>query len=116
MIDDGADTDLGVQFKSPKSFLSAQPPSPELGLAYMRNGAAMIAANMTADHDTVGKALRLPLGARQGVAASPYMAVSDLFKKWPSTAARREMLLITSGVDPWSPVDPQNPYLRRAMR
>jgi hypothetical protein len=43
------------------------------------------------------------------------MGVSDLIKKWPAAEARREMLLITSGIDPWSPPDPENPYLQKAI-
>jgi hypothetical protein len=114
LIDDGADTDLGIQFNSLKQFINSQPPGTQIGLAYMRNGSAMIAANMTQDHGAVAKALRLPLG-QPGISASPYMAVSDLVKKWPASAARREILMITSGIDPWSPVNPQNPYLQTAI-
>jgi hypothetical protein len=114
VIDDGTDADVGVQFGSLRTFINSQPASTEIGLAYMRNGAAMIAAPMTHDHSAVEKALRIPL-AEPGISASPYMAVSDLVKKWPAAGARREMLLITSGIDPWSPPDPQNPYLQKAI-
>jgi hypothetical protein len=114
VIDDGADTDLGLQFASLKNFINAQPATTEIGLAYMRNGSALIVAPMTADRAAVGKAIRLPI-AEPGISASPYMAVSDLVKKWPAAGARREMLLITSGIDPWSPPDPQNPYLQKAI-
>ena len=48
------------------------------------------------------------------------MGISDLVKKWPASDTRhgdtrREVLLISSGIDPWSPVDPQNPYLLQAI-
>jgi len=114
VIDDGADSDLSLQYGSLKNFIHSQPASTEIGLAYMRNGAAMIAAAMTHDHAAIEKALRIPI-AQPGISASPYMAVSDLVKKWPAAGARREMLLITSGIDPWSPPDPQNPYLLKAI-
>jgi hypothetical protein len=114
VIDDGADTDLGLQFVSLKNFINSQPATTEIGLAYMRNGSAVIAAPMTHDHGVVDKALRIPI-AEPGISASPYMAVSDLVKKWPAVGARREMLLITSGIDPWSSPDPQNPYLQKAI-
>jgi len=114
VIDDGEDTDLGLQFKSLKTFVDEQPETTRIGLAYLRNGAANIAAPLTADHAAVTKAIRLPLG-QPGISASPYMGISDLVKKWPSNDARREVLLISSGIDPWSPPDPQNPYLRKAI-
>jgi hypothetical protein len=113
-IDDGESTDLGAQFNDLKAFINGQPGSTRIGLAYLRNGAATIVARPTADHQQVAGALRLPLG-QPGISASPYMGVSDLIKKWPAADARREVLLIASGIDPWSPPDPQNPYLQEAI-
>jgi hypothetical protein len=114
VIDDGEDTDLGLQFKSLKAFVEEQPDTTRIGLAYLRNGAANIVAPLGADHAAVTKAIRLPLG-QPGISASPYMGISDLVKKWPANGARREVLLISSGIDPWSPPDPQNPYLQKAI-
>jgi len=42
--------------------------------------------------------LRLPLGSR-GACASPYLSVIDLMKRWPSTDRRREILMVTDGID-----------------
>ncbi len=109
-IDDGLDTNVGIQFKSLKSFFANQPASTRIGLAYLRNGEALIAAPLTSDHQRVSAALRLPLGA-PGISASPYISLSDLIKKWPATGVRREILVISSGVNPWSPANPLNPYL-----
>ena len=115
VIDDGSDTDLGLQFPSLKSFINAQPPSTEVGLAYLRNGSAEIAAPPASDRTALEKKLRIPMG-EPGIAASPYMGISDLTKKWPAVDARREVLLITSGVDPWEPANPENLYLEIAIR
>jgi hypothetical protein len=114
LIDDGEDSDLGNQFGSFKTFINGQSGTTRIGLAYLRNGSANIVAPLTTDHAQLAKALRLPLG-QSGIAASPYMGISDLVKKWPAADARREILLITSGIDPWSPPDPQNPYLQQAI-
>jgi hypothetical protein len=114
VIDDGEDTDLGIQFGSLKAFINGQPATTQIGLAYLRNGSANIAAPLTADRAQFAKALRIPLG-EPGIAASPYMGISDLVKKWPAASARREVLLISSGADPWSPPDPENPYLQKAI-
>jgi hypothetical protein len=114
VIDDGTDQDLGNQFGSLRTFLNGQPGSTRIGLAYLRNGGATVVVPLTADHAQVAKALRIPLG-QPGVAASPYMGVSELIKKWPAANARREVLLISSGIDTWSPADPQNIYLQKAI-
>jgi hypothetical protein len=114
VIDDGEDSDLGIQFGSLKAFINGQPGTTRIGLAYLRNGTANIVGPLTTDHAQLVNALRLPFG-QPGVAASPYMGISDLVKKWSAADARREVLLITSGIDPWSPPDPENPYLQKAI-
>ncbi len=114
VIDDGDDTDLGIQFGSLKNFINAQPASTEIGFAYLRNGSAQIVAPLTTDHAELEKKLRLPLG-EPGISASPYLGISDLIRKWPAADARREVLLISSGIDSYAPVNPQNPYLETAI-
>lgn len=114
VIDDSEDSDLGLQFGSLKDFINEQPVTTRIGLAYLRNGSANIAAPLTEDRAQIAKALRIPLG-EPGISASPYMGISDLAKKWSPSAARHEVLLFTSGIDPWSPPDPENPYLQKAI-
>jgi hypothetical protein len=114
VIDDGEDSDLGIQFGSLKTFINGQPATTRIGLAYLRNGAANIVAPLSTDRSQTAQSLRLPFG-QPGIAASPYMGISDLVKKWPSAGARREVLLISSGIDTWSPPDPENPYLEKAI-
>jgi len=114
VIDDGSDSDLGLQYGDLRKFLDAQPATTKIGLAYLQNGAARIVEPMTADRARVLITLRSPL-AQPGISSSPYMGVSDLIKKWPVVNARREILMIASGIDPWSPPDPQNPYLEKAI-
>jgi len=115
VIDDADSTELGVQFGDLKNFINEQPATTQIGIAYLRYGAAEIAQAPTADHARAAKALRIPLGD-PGIDASPYVALSDLMKKWPPAEGRREMLLIMSGVDPYyqSP-DIFDPYLQQAI-
>lgn len=115
VIDDGESTDLGIQFGSLKKFIGEQPASTAVGLAYLRNGEALVAAPLSADHRDAADALRLPLG-EHGISGSPYVSLSDLIKKWPAApGVRREVLLISNGMDPYEPADPRNPYLMNAI-
>jgi hypothetical protein len=83
----------------------------------MRNGTVYTTQNLTTDHALAEKALRLPLGASAGY-TSPYLALSELMKRWPATTDRREVLMLTSGIDPLGggfSNDPfTNPYLDAA--
>jgi len=61
----------------------------------------------------------VPLGGGEaGISASPYFCLSDLAKNWPSsdTHARREVVMITDGVDYYElRYDPDDPYVKAAM-
>ena len=39
----------------------------------------------------------------------------DLIKRWPGNSGRREVVLLTSGVDPLDGVGPMNPHVDRAI-
>ena len=89
---------LGFQFDDLRSFINAQPPTTSVGVGYMRNGTVQIAQNFTTDHSQAAKALRLPL-ASSGAYGSPYLSVIDLMKRWPENSNRREVVMITDGID-----------------
>jgi hypothetical protein len=98
LIDDAIDQDVALQFDDLRHFMNAQPGTTSIGVGYMRNGTVQIVQNLTQDHSLAGKALRLPMGAGIGI-TSPYLAVSDLTKRWPESANRHEILMISDGVD-----------------
>lgn len=98
LMDDAIDQDVALQFDDLRHFMNAQPGTTSIGVGYMRNGTVQIVQNLTQDHSLAGKALRLPMGAGIGI-TSPYLAVSDLTKRWPESANRREILMISDGID-----------------
>jgi hypothetical protein len=114
LIDDGTDTTLGTQFEDLRRFVLDQPSTTQVGIGYLRNGTVQVEQKPTADHALAAKSIRLPLG-QPGISASPYLALIDLIQKWPSTGQAREVLMITSGVDPNYGPGPSNPYLDHAI-
>ena len=111
LIDDGANMTLGTELDALRKFILDQPPTTKIGLAYMQNGIARVAQNLTPDHEAAAKALRLPTGIR-GINGSPYFSVSDLVKRWPAGAPRREVLMISDGIDRYyGQADFLDPYL-----
>jgi hypothetical protein len=99
LIDDGSDVSLGSQLGDLRHFIETQPATTSIGIGYMRNGTVEVAQDATLDHSKAAKSLRLPLSSL-GVVASPFLALSDLIKRRPPSAACREFVLVTSGVDP----------------
>jgi hypothetical protein len=114
LIDDGSSTSLGTQLADIKNFVRAQPATVQIGIGYMRNGAVQMVQPLTLDHTLAANSMRLPAGI-PGISASPYLALKDLIHKWPAGAAAREVLLVSSGIDPDYGSGPDNPYLSEAI-
>ena len=115
LIDDDANTSLGSQLEDIRQFINAQPSTTKIGVAYMQNGIARVAQGPTSDHAQAAKALRLPMGTG-GANASPYFSLSDLVKKWPTGAERREVLMVSDGIDRYyGDGDLEDPYLQAAL-
>jgi hypothetical protein len=98
LIDDAVNPSIGAQFNDLRDFINSLPPSAAVGVGYMRNGTVQIAQDLTNNHDQAARALRLPF-ASSGAYGSPYLSVIDLMKRWPESSNRREIVMITDGID-----------------
>src|ERR1700722_10175952 len=114
LIDDGSATSLGSQLADLREFVRQQPSTTQIGIGYMRNGSVAVVQPLTADHDLAAKTMRLPTGV-PACSASPYLAVTELIHKWPATPEAREVLMVSSGIDPDYGSGPDNPYLSGAI-
>lgn len=114
LLDDGLNATVGSQFDDIREFITSLPASTAVGIGYMRNGSVDMVQNITTDHARAAKALRLPLGD-QGIATSPYVCLSDLIAGWKPQEVRREILMISDGVDPLYGGGAVNPYVDQAI-
>jgi len=117
LVDDSSSTSLGSQIEDLRAFINSQPPTTLIGVGYMQNGTVQMIQNFTQDRTSAAKSLRLPLGAGAGVQASPYFSLSDIAKRWQPNPARprREVLMLTSGVDAYYGGGPIDPYVDQAV-
>lgn len=117
LIDDASATSLDTQLGDLKQFIQAQPSTTLTGIGYMQNGTFRTVQNLTADHAHAAATMRLPL-SYAGAMASPYLSLSDLIKKWPGnpeSGNRREVVMVSSGIDPLGGLGPIDPYLDGAI-
>jgi VWFA-related protein len=116
LIDDSLSTsDLGSKLNDIRDFINSQPATVQVGVAYMRNGTALVTQHLTTDHGQAAKALRLPTGD-SGASASPYFSLQDLLKHWPQNDAAREVIMITDGIDAyWDSNSLDDPYVNSAI-
>lgn len=114
LIDDGLNSSVDLQLSDLKKFIGSQPATTAIGIGYMRDGTVQVAQNPTTDHEQAVKALRIPFGER-GISPSPYLSLADLIKRWPDQQVRREVLMISDGIDGLNGGGPTNPYLDEAI-
>jgi hypothetical protein len=114
LLDDASNTSLGSQLDDLRQFILGQPAATSIGVGYMRNGTVDMVQNLTTDHAAAAKSLRLPFGTT-GAFASPYLSVVDLLKRWPESAVRREILMVSDGIDGYGGAGPADPYVDSAV-
>lgn len=99
LIDDTCEAStLGNNLNDLREFINAQPASTMVGVAYMSNATIQITQNLTVDHALAAKAVRLPRGISSTM-DSPYLSLVSLVKSWPEQKVRREVLMISDGID-----------------
>jgi hypothetical protein len=99
LIDDTCETaPIGNNLNDLRDFISAQPSSTLVGVAYMSNATIQVAQNLTVDHAAAAKAVRLPRGSSSAM-DSPYLSLVSLVKSWPQQNVRREVLMVSDGID-----------------
>jgi hypothetical protein len=99
LIDDTLDpTSVGNNLTDLKEFVKAQPASTVIGVGYSSNAGIQVLQNFTPDKELAAKAIRLPRG---GVSTmdSPYLSLISLVKGWNQQKIRREVIMVSDGVD-----------------
>jgi hypothetical protein len=118
LLDDSTrSSSLGVHMEELKAFIRSLPPAAQVAVGYMRNGSFRLAQSFTTDHLKAADSVRLPI-AVPGENGSPYFALNDLVKHWPSPqpGGRRAVLMLTDGVDRyWTTAEIDDPYLDEAI-
>jgi hypothetical protein len=98
LLDDASDPRIGLQLDDLRAFIGSQPSTTSVGVGYMRNATVQIVQDFTTDHAAAADALRLPIGS-VGSFANPYHSVIDLMHRWPDSQNRREIVMVTDGID-----------------
>jgi hypothetical protein len=114
LIDDTLDPRVGSNLDEIRDFISAQPESTVVGVGYMSNATFQVVQNFTADHAVAAKSVRLPRG-RLSAMDSPYLSLMSLVKSWPQQKVRREVLVLSDGIDVMRGRSPMPSYTRTGM-
>jgi hypothetical protein len=117
LLDDSAGISFGSQMEDIRAFIGEQAPTTFIAVGYMQNGTVNLAQDFTQDHAAAAKSLRLPQGFA-GAEASPYFSLTEFIKRWPSNPSipRREVLMVTSGIDTFYGGGYPDPYVDSAIQ
>ncbi len=116
LIDDSAGLSFDTQLNDIRAFIREQAPTTLVAVGYMQNGTVYLTQNFTQDHMAAAKSVRVSQGYF-GAEASPYLSLSSFIKRWPANPAvsRREVLMITSGIDTVYMGVIDNPYVAASI-
>jgi hypothetical protein len=116
LLDDDSTSSLASQLGDLKHFIGTLPPATSVAVGYMTNGTVITVQTLTSDHAHAAASLRLPFSLAGG---SPYLSLSDLVKRWPGksgSTSRREVVMVSNGVDPLGGLGAIDPYLDNAIQ
>jgi hypothetical protein len=98
LLDSSPGSSRGSRLQDIRDFILAQPAATKIGIAYMDTGGPKIVQDLTTDHKLAADALHVSLTTLTG-SSSPYISLRTLIKQWPASNDRREILVISNGVD-----------------
>ena len=117
LIDSSARSGIGNQLSYLANFARELPPDTRMAVAYMQNGRAVFSGPLSSNSAEIEAGIRLPSGPIGG-SGSPYFCLTDLAQHWPSQdkTARREVVMITDGIDNYEPrFNPDDQYVQAAI-
>ncbi len=114
LIDEKVNPNPAARFDEIRRFVASQAATTAVGIAYMHNGEAKIVQTPTKDHARAAQALVPPTGNVSAM-ADPFNSVSALINGWSAGALRREVLVVTDGVDIFENVGYANMFVDIAV-
>jgi hypothetical protein len=108
LVDNCSSCEVGTRFDELRRFVTSQPATTAVGIAYIENGQLQIATKPTLDREGAVKGLSAPSGSPP---ADPFRPLTELIKGWRQNASRHVVLMISNGIDPalaanHTPLDP----------
>jgi hypothetical protein len=112
LVDNCSSCEPGSKFEELSRFISSQPPTTSVGVAYILNGRLQLAENPTTNRERAINAVSTPTGNKP---ASPFVALAELIRSWPESPSRRAVLMISNGINPAAKENYQDPSAEAAL-
>jgi hypothetical protein len=116
LVDHCSNCEPGSKFEELSHFITSQPLTTAVGVAYIQSGRLLLAQNPTVDHERAVKSLNTPEGSKP---SSPFTALADLIRTWPRgpshESGRRVVLMVSNGINPSATDQLQDPSAEAAL-
>ncbi len=112
LVDHCSNCEPGSKFEELSHFITSQPATTAIGIAYIQNGHLQVAENPTKDRKRAVQALNTPEGSKP---ASPFPALAALIRAWPPGTPRRAVLMISNGINPAATDEMRDPSADAAL-
>lgn len=100
LIQDDLSSDVNLQLKDLKKFITTLPKDSRVMVAYIRGGSLQIRQKFTQDLESAADSLRIVISSPSVAPRSPYDGVRDTIKRFKGLPnGRKAILLISDGLD-----------------
>lgn len=97
LVDSSSNWAPGNLLPDLRQFLTSQPPTTSIGVAYIQEGRLRIKQTPTPDRDGAFEALSAPSGSPP---SNPFRPLAELIEGWHGKSFRRVVMMISDGIDP----------------
>lgn len=112
LVDNSSNWALG-RFADLRQFLTSQPSTTSIGVAYIQEGRLQIAQKPTQDRDRVIEVLNPASGSTP---SNPFRPLAELIEGWHGNSSRRAVMMISNGIDPGGTSGQENPSVEAALQ
>ena len=112
LVDASANCEFGDRLKDLVQFLSSQPPTTSIGVAYIQDGRLEVVQEPTHDRAQAIQALRPHSRSKP---SNPFRPLAELIEGWHDDSSRHVVLMITNGINPGATSGQQDVSVETAL-
>ncbi len=113
LVDSSSNWEIGEKLADLRQFLTSQPPTTSVGIAYIQDGRLEVAQKPTHDRERAIHVLHPPSGSTP---SNPFRPLAELIEGWREDSSRHVVLMISNGIDPGATSGEQNDSVEIALQ
>jgi len=112
LVDGSANWELGERLEDLLQFVSSQPPTTSIGVAYIQDGRLEVAQKPTHDR---AQAIQALSPHSRSTPSNPFRPLAELIEGWHDDSSRHVVLMISNGINPGATSGQQDASVEAAL-